>query len=81
VSEFINRPQTKELINRPQNKVAFFVSVGVFFCANGLSLWGDSLDWQEIGFLPGLFFLLLGGYRLLQFFGVEFGQENREISR
>ena len=70
----------REFIYRPQNKIAFFLSTGIFCCTHGLGLWGDSLSWGEIGFLPGLFLLIVGGYGILQLSGAESNQEDRETS-
>jgi hypothetical protein len=55
----------------PETRVALSLSVGVFFIAHGLGFWGDSLDWSELGILPGLFFLLVGGFSLFRLRGSE----------
>lgn len=70
----------REFIYRPQNKIAFFLSAGIFFCAHGLGFWGESLSWGEIGLLPGLFLLIIGGYGMLQSSRPELDQEDREDS-
>jgi hypothetical protein len=72
--------ELREFIHRPQNKIAFFLSVGLFFCAHGLGWWGESLSWGEIGFLPGLFLLIVGGYGIFQVSGAESNREDREDS-
>lgn len=72
--------EIRECINTPLNKIALLVSAGVFLCANGLGFWGNSLSWREIGLLPGLFFLIVGGSKLFQVFRSESGHQDQEIS-
>ena len=72
--------ELREIIHRRQNKIAFFLSAGVFLCAYGLGWLGESLSWGEIGFLPGVFLLSVGGYGIFQVSGAESNREDREDS-
>jgi len=72
--------ELREVIHRPQNKIAFFLSAGVFLCAYGLGWWGESLSWGEIGLLPGLFLLIVGGYGMFRSSESEPRQESQEDS-